>query len=436
MSKDFRGLVFLMACVFVVAAPEKNYAQADKTETEVRRLFLTGLQNYLKRDFSAAANIWDKVIKMDPTYRKAKEYMEKAWAKSSDMATYYLLGAKAQQKSEFCSALDNYNVTLRINPQYKDTRKRAEICRKECEVGEIVEEPEPLILFLTEDFIPVIVDIKYDEKKDGVRQYVELSWSVKSNEEGISGYSYALQKDRFKVPGTNILSKERKAVFDVLENGEYYFSVRAMSKENLWGDYKSMHFTITLVPLFSKFFMGQTEISNEPFPLDSPAPALVTLIEIRARADLDTHTVVVRLGDTLSKIIKRELAIKRPFVTFAYVQAVAAFKKNRKIYPDELVVGEIISFPVLRIEEDTTVKALGQKIFGKDLEKIIRIMPGVNKAPSQGILKKGDRVLLGDAGFLRTGRTEAYLSLGNKSSLNWKRRGKYLRAYEEIQKKY
>jgi len=70
---------------------------ADKKLTKRERIekyFMDGVNYYIGRDFINAAEMWKKVLDLEPSHKRARMYFEKAFNKYQDMQVNYYKGLK------------------------------------------------------------------------------------------------------------------------------------------------------------------------------------------------------------------------------------------------------------------------------------------------------------------------------------------------------
>ncbi len=101
-----------------------------------------GVAAYVRRDFKTAAEMWQKVLGLEPSHQKAQRYFLIAYKKYTEMMTAYYHGLASMQTNNWRISIGKLLNCLMINPRHEDALKYIQICYKKLEVKiKIVDQP-------------------------------------------------------------------------------------------------------------------------------------------------------------------------------------------------------------------------------------------------------------------------------------------------------
>ena len=107
-----------------------NKRKQIERERMIKQYFMEGVKYYIQRDFKNAANLWQKVLDLDPDHKKAKEYFEKAAKLYTDMEGSFYKGIDSFNKEKWKRAISSFERTLFINPRHEKAIYYLEMCYK------------------------------------------------------------------------------------------------------------------------------------------------------------------------------------------------------------------------------------------------------------------------------------------------------------------
>lgn len=159
---------------------------ADKKLTKRERIekyFMDGVNYYIGRDFKNAAEMWKKVLDLEPSHKRARMYFEKAFNKYQDMQVNYYKGLKKYKANECRDAIPYFKKALLINPRHEKARQylnlsyecikvTVKIVKKTDKNAEPVKEVQ-----MTTDDVLNLYAIGFDGKGNYVGT-VDVTWEV------------------------------------------------------------------------------------------------------------------------------------------------------------------------------------------------------------------------------------------------------------------
>lgn len=197
-----------------------------------------------------------------------------------------------------------------------------------------------------------------------------FNWEQKDNR-SIKGYSYLLTQDENLEPNNKINTRKKTVKFKNLNEGIWYFKIKACDPFKRWSD--SSTYTITIEKI---------------------------LIATKVQQDAESrYSYIVKPGDVLSIIISKILKTKRRLEWRNYEKPVGKFNYIQNL--DFLKPGDIIMFPILIAKPNDTIEKISRDIFGTEGKKENIIVIGKEK---NNQISPGDKVIIKDKYFLKTGK--------------------------------
>jgi len=125
-SRIYKFLFILFFNVLYLLISIKLYSSTNisrNTNQElINKYFQEGINFYIARDFKSAAEMWKKVLDLEPTHQQAKIYFEKAYEKYQEMMMNYYKGIESYKKDKCNEAIDYFKKSLLINPRFEKCR--------------------------------------------------------------------------------------------------------------------------------------------------------------------------------------------------------------------------------------------------------------------------------------------------------------------------
>lgn len=108
---------------------------------KIAGLYARAKRKYRGRDYFAAYELFKKVDRMEPGYRDARAYIERAKNRlSGSINTYYNRGIVYYNKEQFKKAIGEWNKVLKINPGHKQAREYKERARAKLSIMRSLED--------------------------------------------------------------------------------------------------------------------------------------------------------------------------------------------------------------------------------------------------------------------------------------------------------
>ncbi len=202
----------------------------------------------------------------------------------------------------------------------------------------------------------------------------ELNWKIKNNRP-VKGYSYLLTQEEELIPDKKINTKKTDIKFINIKEGIWYFKIRACDPYNRWSDYST--FTLSIEKMITATKVPQKIIQEE---------------------DKSRHSYIVKPGDVLSDIINKILKIQNKHEWREYEKSIGRYNYLQNL--DFLKPGDIIMFPIIIAKPYDTIETISRDIYGTETQKKKIVIIGADRA----VLSAGDRVLIKDKYFLKTGK--------------------------------
>jgi len=122
----------------------------EQINKQIESIFTRGLNYYIQREYKKAAMEWKKVLDIDPTHERSREYMEKAFSKYNMMEVSFYQGLDLFNAEQYEEAIPYFKQVLMINPRHEKALYYLELCYKflepeEEEAEEIIEEADRLV---------------------------------------------------------------------------------------------------------------------------------------------------------------------------------------------------------------------------------------------------------------------------------------------------
>ena len=120
--------------------------------------------------------------------------------------------------------------------------------------------------------------------------------------------------------------------------------------------------------------------------------------KIIAEENKSRHSYIVKPGDVLSDIINKILKIQNKHEWREYEKSIGRFNYLQNL--DFLKPGDIIMFPIIIAKPDDTIEKISRDIYGTEAQKKKIVIIGEDR----DVLSEGDRILIKDKYFLKTGK--------------------------------
>ena len=116
-----KSKILLLIFLLLIAEPLYGF---ERIET----LFTRGLNYYIRREYKKAAMEWKKILDREPTHRRSKVYMEKAFTKYNVMEVNFYQGLDFFNFEEYKKAVPHFKETLMVNPRHLRALYYLELC--------------------------------------------------------------------------------------------------------------------------------------------------------------------------------------------------------------------------------------------------------------------------------------------------------------------
>ena len=111
-------------------------------EKKIDQYCSEAMKFYKQYEYKKAADLWQKVLKLDPGHEEAKTNFDKSSKAYQDSELSFYQGLKHVIKEEWEKGMECFRKTLNINPKHEKALYYREICRKKLEVWiRIVDKP-------------------------------------------------------------------------------------------------------------------------------------------------------------------------------------------------------------------------------------------------------------------------------------------------------
>ncbi len=198
-------------------------------------------------------------------------------------------------------------------------------------------------------------------------------WKMKDNRP-IKGYSYLFTPEKNMEPADKINIKKEKIQFDNIKSGMWYFMVKACDPQNRWSDYSTYTITVEDIIVATGF---SEEATSRYFHKIKKGDVLYNIM-----------ANVLQLSNKSTEPREYE----KPVDDFNYLQN-----------PDFIRPGDTIMFPIILASPGDTKEGIAQKYFGN--AKLHENIVIVNKKGDY--IEPGDKIIIKDKYFLRTGKTKS-----------------------------
>lgn len=214
----------------------------------IKKYYMEGMNYYLQYDFKNALKLWKKVVKIEPSHKKAKIYFKKAFKKNKDIKLSLNNGKNSFNQKKYLEALSHFKKIFFINPKHKKALNYLNKCYKKLQIKiKIVDSPSKKgrdinNLTLTTDDEITLYAIGFD-KFNNYLGLIEVLWESTGTLEPLNP-SERVNKIRFtpkkhNTKGTIIASIDENIKQEIskvrIKSGKLNH-IRIVNAPNLMGD--------------------------------------------------------------------------------------------------------------------------------------------------------------------------------------------------------
>lgn len=195
------GIIFFFTFIQLIFISQLHGATSQEKKREIiEKYFMDGVNYYIARDFKNAAEMWKKVLDLEPTHKKARMYFEKAFEKYQTMQVNYYKGLREYKKGNCKKAIPFFKKTLLINPRHEKARHylnlsydcikvRVKIVDKPSKDGKEIKDLE-----ISTDDVIILYAIGFDGQNNYIGT-IDVQWETTGTLDPIEKkeFSYKLQ---------------------------------------------------------------------------------------------------------------------------------------------------------------------------------------------------------------------------------------------------
>ncbi|GEM_PF-6204338 len=227
---------------------------------------------------------------------------------------------------------------------------------------------------------PIISSKSHREYVPSQNSTVEMTWSRGTEKRKIKGYSYLFTTREDIEPEEKIMTKATNMEFYNIKPGIWRFTVKACDMEDRWSPYAQFMVNI------EEIIIASTSANYQKMPTT----------DFSEQESAITYTV--KKGDILSRVINRVLGLSQHHDYKDYLKEIVKYNDIQN--PDNILPDNKILIPVLIADKETDLETIAESIFGTPKAKN-RIV--IQDSKSTNEIKIGDRILIRDKYFLKTG---------------------------------
>jgi hypothetical protein len=227
---------------------------------------------------------------------------------------------------------------------------------------------------------PIISSPSHKEFVPSQNTTVEMVWSMGAERRKIKGYSYLFTTREDVEPEEKIMTQATNMQFYNIKPGVWRFTIKACDTEGRWSP-------------FSQYMVNIEETILAASAADFKKMPKKDFFEQESAI-----TYTVQKGDILSRIINKILGLKPHQDYKDYLKDIVKYNDIQN--PDNIQPDTKVMIPVLISDQETDLETVAEAIFGTPKAKYKIV---IQNSDSTNQVKIGDRLLIRDKYFLKTG---------------------------------